>query len=93
MTVPPLFGWEAIVAVLVLLLAVAVAFFVLSATGHAPSGQTEFQAWLEARSSRHPASDETDAPMPGNARGEGRRAAYDPSRRGSRDGDMSVPTA
>jgi uncharacterized membrane protein len=63
MTVPPLFGWETIVAVLVLVIVVAVAFFVVSATGRAPSGRSEFEAWLQARSARHPAppAEPTDA--------------------------------
>jgi hypothetical protein len=63
MTVPPLFGWETIVAVLLLLLVVAVAFFLASATGRAPSGQSEFQAWLDARSNRHR---EFPEPVPGD---------------------------
>lgn len=83
MTVPPLFGWETIIAVLVLLIVVAVAFFALSATGRAPSGRSEFQAWLEARSARLP--ELRDEPGPDGA--------YEPSRRGSCDGDMSLPRA
>ena len=59
MTVPPLFGWEFIVVVLLVLVALAVAFFVLSAAGRNVSEQAELQAWLDARSqgSRQPATD------------------------------------
>jgi hypothetical protein len=72
MTVPPLFGWETIVAVLVLLIVVAVAFFVASAAGRAPSGQSEFQAWLEARSAGYPGpgDEPADAPRSGNTKGD-----------------------
>jgi hypothetical protein len=72
MTVPPLFGWETIVAVLVLLIVVAVAFFVASAAGRAPSGQSEFQAWLDARSAGYPVPDDepVDPPPSGHAKGD-----------------------
>jgi hypothetical protein len=72
MTVPPLFGWETIVAVLLLLIVVAVAFFVASAAGRAPSGRSEFEAWLDARSARHPVPGEefADAPLYGHAKGD-----------------------
>jgi hypothetical protein len=50
MTVPPLFGWEFIVVVLLLLVAFAVLFFVLSAAGRNVSERAEWQAWLDARS-------------------------------------------
>jgi hypothetical protein len=50
MTVPPLFGWENIFIVLVLLIAVAVAFFVASAVGTGSDGKSEWQASLDARS-------------------------------------------
>jgi hypothetical protein len=49
MTVPPLFGWEGIVFLLVLLLVVAVAFFVVGAAGTNRTGRSEWQALLEAR--------------------------------------------
>src|SRR4051795_11580630 len=68
MTVSPLFGWETIVAVLVLLIVVAVAFFVASAAGRAPSGQSEFQAWLEARSAGYQRPADVDGPGSGNAK-------------------------
>ena len=50
MTVPPWFGWEAILVVLVLAVVVAVAFFVASAAGPDTDGRTEWQAGLDARS-------------------------------------------
>ena len=50
MTVPPWFGWEAILIVLVLLLVVAVAFFVASAASPDVDGRSEWQAGLDARS-------------------------------------------
>ena len=50
MTVPPWFGWEAILVVLVLLVVLAVAFFVASAAGPDVDGRSEWQAGLDARS-------------------------------------------
>ena len=50
MTVPLLWGWENILVVLVLLVVVAVAFFVASAAGTDADGRSEWQAGLEARS-------------------------------------------
>jgi hypothetical protein len=50
MTVPPWFGWEAILLVLVLLVVVAVAFFVASAASPDVDGRSEWQAGLDARS-------------------------------------------
>jgi hypothetical protein len=52
MTVPPLFGWEAILAVLVVVLVVGVAFLVVGAARASGTERSEWQAWLEARS--HP---------------------------------------
>jgi hypothetical protein len=60
MTVPPLFGWEVILTVLVVLIGIAVAFFLASAAGTAPDEQSEWQSWLDARSRRRP--DRADAP-------------------------------
>jgi hypothetical protein len=54
MTVPLLFGWEGILTVVALLVALAVAFFVVSAAGTARSGRSEWQASLDARSRRPP---------------------------------------
>jgi hypothetical protein len=58
MTVPPWFGWENILAVLVLLVVVGVAFFVVSAVGEDANGRSEWQAWLNARSRQHPDPDD-----------------------------------
>jgi hypothetical protein len=52
MTVPPWFGWEVLLAILVLLVAVAVAFFMAAAAGTGADSRSEWQAALEARSSR-----------------------------------------
>ena len=52
MTVPLLFGWEFIVVVLLVLVALAVAFFLMSAAGRNVSERAEMQAWLDARSNR-----------------------------------------
>ncbi len=62
MTVPPLAGWEGILAVVALLVAVAVVSLVILAAGAAENGRPEWQAWLDARSSSHrdPATDTHD---------------------------------
>jgi hypothetical protein len=54
MTVPPLDGWEDILTVVALLVAVAVVLLVIAAAGVAENGRSEWQAWLDVRSSRHP---------------------------------------
>ena len=54
MTVPPLFGWQHIVAVLALMAVVAAVFLVLAGTRGAVHGRPDWQAWLDARSSRRP---------------------------------------
>ena len=53
MTVPFLFGWEHVMTALLLVIALAVVFFVLAAAGRNVSEQAEFQAWLDARSHGH----------------------------------------
>ncbi|MET0764614.1 MAG: hypothetical protein ABWY29_07090 [Blastococcus sp.] len=58
MTVPPWFGWENILAVLVLLILIAVAFFVASAAGADENGRSEWQALLDARSRQRPDPDD-----------------------------------
>jgi hypothetical protein len=58
MTVPPWFGWENIMAVLVLLVVVGVAFFVVSSVGEDANGRSEWQAWLDARSRQRPDPDD-----------------------------------
>ena len=50
MTVPPLFGWEDIATVLVLLVAAAVAFLVIATARAGADERSEWQAWLDARS-------------------------------------------
>ena len=59
MTVPPLAGWEVILTVVALVIAVAVVSLVILAAGAAENGRAEWQAWLDARSSRQgdPATD------------------------------------
>lgn len=51
MTVPPLFGWEEILTVLVLLIAGAVAFLILGAAAATMSRRAEWEAWLDGRTS------------------------------------------
>jgi hypothetical protein len=62
MTVPLLFGWEHIVTGLLLLVVLAVAYFVISAAGSNTSERAEWQAFLDARSkvSGEPATDLRD---------------------------------
>ena len=50
MTVPIWYGWQAILVLLLLVVLGAVVFFVLTATGSAPEQQSEWQAFLAARS-------------------------------------------
>jgi hypothetical protein len=52
MTVPPLFGWENILVVLLVLVAIAVAFFIITAAGPAASERQDWQRFLESRSGR-----------------------------------------
>ena len=52
MTVPPLFGWSDIITVLVLLVAVAVAFLLIRAARADVHERSEWEAWLDARSGR-----------------------------------------
>ncbi|WP_116451614.1 hypothetical protein [Blastococcus litoris] len=60
MTVPPLFGWETILVVLVAVVLVAVAFLLLGAARASGSERSEFQAWLDGRSGTR-AGDTSDA--------------------------------
>jgi hypothetical protein len=68
MTVPPLFGWQVIGAALVLVVVLAAVVFLYLMSGRAPSGRSEWQAFLDARSSRlDPAGERADlalAPRP-----------------------------
>ncbi|SOD97717.1 hypothetical protein [Blastococcus haudaquaticus] len=54
MTVPFLFGWEVVLVGLVLLVVVAVAFLAFGALRAGRDDRTEWQAWLDARSSPRP---------------------------------------
>jgi hypothetical protein len=54
MTVPFLFGWEHVMTALLLVIALAVVFFVVAAAGRNASEQAEFQAWLDTRSNGRP---------------------------------------
>jgi hypothetical protein len=62
LTVPPTFGWQEILTVLVLVIVVAVAFLVIGVVSASVNGRREWQAWLDARPSRHshPASPPDD---------------------------------
>ena len=52
MTVPPLFGWWEILVLLMIVVAVAAVAFMFLGTGPAASGRSEWQAFLDGRSSR-----------------------------------------
>ena len=69
MTVPPLFGWENIVAVLALVAVVGVAFLLHSVTRGSVDERADWQSWLEARSTRPgvPAGDGKEHPEPSTA--------------------------
>jgi hypothetical protein len=62
MTVPPLFGWEEILTVLVLVIAAAVAFLLVAAVAAAFTGRSEWQAFLAGRSRRHPVPSSASEP-------------------------------
>jgi hypothetical protein len=51
MTVPPVFGWEDIATVLVVVLVLAAVAFLALAAGRARTARSDWQAWLDARSS------------------------------------------
>jgi hypothetical protein len=68
MTVPPLFGWQVIGTGLVLLVVLAIVVFLYLMTGRAASGRSEWQAFLEGRSSRlDPAAEPADLAVAGPA--------------------------
>ena len=52
MTVPMLFGWEAIATALTVVVVVAVAFVVLRSAVADATERAEWQGWLDGRSSR-----------------------------------------
>ena len=63
MTVPPLFGWEDILAVLGTVIAAAVAFLLIAAVCAAFTGRSEWQAFLAGRS-RSVAVDQAESEPP-----------------------------
>jgi hypothetical protein len=59
MTVPPWFGWQDVVTVVLVVMVVGVAFFlVMAAARSSAGGRSEWQAYLDARSHRRPDPDE-----------------------------------
>ena len=60
LTVPVLFGWENLATVVVLVVVTAVVFVVILAAASTGSGRSEWQAWLDARSSRSTTADPAD---------------------------------
>jgi hypothetical protein len=64
MTVPPMFGWEDILTVLVVTIAVGVAFLVVGAAVASLSGRGEWQAFLDSRSRRPDFEDRSAPPLP-----------------------------
>jgi hypothetical protein len=61
MTVPPLFGWQDILTVLAVLIALAVVFFLASATGRSVESRSDWQAGLDARSRERRLPDDDSA--------------------------------
>ena len=55
MTVPPLFGWQEIAVLLVLLAVLGVAFLAVATLRAGSAERSEWQAWLDARSGPRPA--------------------------------------
>jgi hypothetical protein len=66
MTVPPLFGWEGIITVVAIVVAVGVFYLLVLACRTSSDSRSEWQAFLDARSSRH----EGPATDPGDTSGE-----------------------
>ena len=64
MTVPPLFGWQDILTVLAVLIALAVVFFLASATGRSADSRSDWQAGLDARSRERRLPDDDPAEGP-----------------------------
>jgi hypothetical protein len=65
MTVPPMFGWEDILTVLVTTIAVGLAFLVIGAVLASLSGRGEWQAFLDARSRHRDHDDPAELIEPG----------------------------
>jgi hypothetical protein len=83
LTVPPWFGWEGIATVVVLVVAVAVVFLVVAVTRAGAEQRSEWQAWLDARSSgrRDPALG-PGHPLRGDGEDRGVRSVADAGRAG-----------
>ena len=64
MTVPPLFGWDAILTVLAVLIALAVVFLLVAAAGRSVDSRSEWQAGLDARSRERRLPDDGSADRP-----------------------------
>jgi hypothetical protein len=64
MTVPPMFGWQDILTVLVVTILVGVVFLVVGAVLASLAGRGEWQAFLEGRSRRRDADDAAAPPLP-----------------------------
>lgn len=63
LTVPPLFGWEGIVVLLVAAVVIGVGYLVLSALSASRRPSTDWDEWLQGRSRpRHDAVDGPGAP-------------------------------
>ena len=63
MTVPPWFGWGEVALVVVLAVLVGLAAFATLAVGRGSSGRSEWEAWLDGRSSSGaPAAQGIDTP-------------------------------
>ncbi|WP_139228825.1 hypothetical protein [Blastococcus tunisiensis] len=52
LTVPPLSGWQGIAVVLGLLVVLGITFLVVAAARSGSTERSEWQAWLDARSTR-----------------------------------------
>jgi hypothetical protein len=68
MTVPPLYGWEDILAALTVLVVLAVVFFLASAAGRSADSRSEWQAGLDARSRERRLPDDASADEPVESR-------------------------
>jgi cytoskeletal protein RodZ len=65
LTVPPLFGWEALLVLLAVLVAVGVLVAVVGTARAGATGRSEWQAYLAARSSgRAESGDDTSSGRP-----------------------------
>ena len=68
LTVPPLFGWQGIVVLLVAAVVIGVGYLVLSALSASRRPSADWDEWLQGRSrDRHDAADGSDVPRPAAA--------------------------